>query len=83
MTLLDVIDLNEIPTVSSEKINVKLKKKNENYWMCCNLIICTIIVSIIIIIIFLLPNNFTLGSKATEPTIFQHFKAKFDQHTFS
>ena len=31
MTLLDVIDLNEIPTVSSEKINVKLKKKNENY----------------------------------------------------
>ena len=35
-----------------------------------------------IIIIFLLSTYFSLGGNATEPTIFQHFKAKF-VHTFS
>ena len=38
--------------------------------------------NIIIIIIFLLPPYFSLSGKATEPTIFQHFKTKFYQHFF-
>ena len=42
-----------------------------------------IIIIIIVIIIFSLPTYFLLGGKATEPTIFQYFKAKFDQHSFS
>ena len=37
----------------------------------------------IVILIFLLLIYFLLSCKATESTIFQHFKAKFDQHTFS
>ena len=42
-----------------------------------------VIIIIIIILIFLLPTYFSLGGKATEPTIFQYFEAKFDQRTFS
>ena len=42
-----------------------------------------IVIIIVIIIIFLLPTYFSLGGKATELIIFQHFKAKFDQHNFS
>ena len=46
------------------------------------IIIVIIIIIIIIILIFLLPNYFSLGGKATESSIFQHFKAKFDQLFF-
>ena len=35
-----------------------------------------------IIIIILLTTYFSLGGKATKPTIFQHFKTKVDQHFF-
>ena len=37
---------------------------------------------IIIILFFLLSTYFVFGGEATEPTIFQYFKAKFDQHSF-
>ena len=47
------------------------------------IIIAIIIIIIIIIIIFLLPIYVPLSGKPTEPTIFQHLKAKFDQHSFS
>ena len=42
-----------------------------------------VIITIIMIFIFLPPTYFSSGWKATEPTIFQYLKAKFDQHTFS
>ena len=47
------------------------------------IIIITIIIILIIILIFLRLPFFLLGGKATEPNIFQHFKAKFGQHYFS
>ena len=41
-----------------------------------------IIIIFIINIIFLLLTYISLGGNATEPTIFQHLQAKFDEHTF-
>ena len=38
-------------------------------------IIIIIVIVIIVIVIFLLATYFSLDGKATEPTIFQHFKA--------
>ena len=46
-------------------------------------IIIIIIIIIIVIIIFLLPTYFLFGCMVTELTIFQHFKAKFYQRSFS
>ena len=43
----------------------------------------TITIIIIVIIIFLLPTYFSFGCMVTELTIFQHFKAKFYQRSFS
>ena len=43
----------------------------------------TITIIIIVIIIFLLPTYFSFDCMVTELTIFQHFKAKFYQRSFS
>ena len=46
------------------------------------IIIIIIFILLIIIRILLLPIRYSLGGNATEPTIFQHFKTKFDRYFF-
>ena len=89
-----VFDL-KVMRKSKLKRLLKKQKKNDNYWIWWFLIICTVIVTlylklllsslctIIITRIFLVSPPFPLGGKPTETTTFQHFRAKFDQHTFS
>ena len=56
---------------------------NSFYFLYIIIIIIIVIIIIIIILIFLPPFYFWLGGDATEPTISQHLKAKFNQHIFS
>ena len=56
---------------------------NSYYFFNMTITIIIIIIIIIVIIIFLLPTHFSFGCMVTELTIFQHFKAKFFQRSFS
>ena len=56
---------------------------NSYYFFNMTVTIIIIIIIIIVIIIFLLPTYSSFACMVTELTIFQHFKPKFYQRSFS